>query len=310
MTMFRPPLLRATGAALGGARVHLENIKFSHSVFAMPFAIAGALLAARDLDRAAWHPGLRILALILIAVVAARTAAMCANRVFDATLDRRNPRTAGRAIPAGRISSTSVAVLGIVASVGFIAVSFVISPLCGWLSPAVLFVLIGYSFTKRFTELAHIVLGLSLGLAPAGAWLAVQGDFNGTLHTPIVLGLGVLTWVAGFDLIYACQDADHDRNAGLRSIPAKFGIANALRISTVLHVIAVSFFIETGFSAGLGITYYLTVALLAALLAVEHALVRPGHLAHVNAAFFTINGWVSVGFLGGLVADLMVHSPS
>jgi 4-hydroxybenzoate polyprenyltransferase len=246
--------------------------------------------------------------LVLAAVVAARTAAMSTNRVADAAIDAKNPRTRSRPIPAGELSVRAVALLGCAAAAAFVGISFAISPLCGWLSPLVLAVLAGYSLTKRFTSLAHVVLGLSLGLAPAGAWLAVRGGFGGNVRIPILLGLGVLAWVAGFDLIYACQDADHDRATGLHSIPARLGIAAALRLSILFHAVATVLFVGVGVVAGLGALYFGSVGLVALLLAIEHTLVRPKDLSRVNAAFFTVNGWVSVGFFVGLASDLLWSS--
>jgi 4-hydroxybenzoate polyprenyltransferase len=299
MTVFRAP-----SAAIRRTALHLENVKFSHTIFALPFAVAGALLAARDLDPRTWLPSGRQAAWIVAAVVAARTAAMAMNRVADAALDKRNPRTASRPIPAGELKRGAVLTLALLASAAFVGIAFVLSPLCGVLSPAVLAVLLGYSWTKRFTVLAHAVLGLALGLAPAGAWLAVRGDFGGNLAIPILLGVSVLTWVAGFDLIYACQDAAHDRSEGLHSIPGKFGVKAALRISAALHAATAVVFAATGVAAGLGAPYFAAVVVLALVLAYEHRIVRPDDLTRVNVAFFTANGWVSVGYLAGLVLDL------
>ncbi|MFN0207027.1 MAG: UbiA-like polyprenyltransferase [Planctomycetota bacterium] len=299
MTVFRN-----SQTAFARASVHLENIKFSHSIFALPFAIAGALLAVRDRNPSRWLPEVNILLLIIAAVVAARTCAMAVNRIVDARIDAKNPRTAARAIPAGMLTIGGVTFLAAASGAIFVIIAFLLSPLCGWLSPVVLAVLLGYSWTKRFTELAHVVLGLSLGLAPGGAWLGVQGDFKGNIWIPILLGMSVLFWVAGFDLIYACQDAEHDRKQGLHSIPGRFGVSAALSLSTIFHICAVGLFVMTGRAANLSATYYVFVGLIAALLAWEHAIVRPNDLSRVNAAFFTLNGWVSVLFLFGLILDI------
>jgi 4-hydroxybenzoate polyprenyltransferase len=298
MTMFR------NSSAVARASQHLENIKFSHSIFALPFAVSGALLAERELDATRMVPGVRTLAWIVAAVVAARTCAMAVNRLADAAIDARNPRTAGRPIPSGKLTTGAVATLAAAAGAAFIFFAFMLAPLCGWLSPAVLAVLLGYSFTKRFTSMAHLFLGLALALAPCGAWLAVTGRFDSNVTIPVALGLGVLFWVAGFDCIYSCQDVEFDRRSGLHSIPARFGVAKALQASTLFHAVAVVCFVAAGRLASLGWIYYITVALIALLLAVEHAIVRPNDLSRVNAAFFTINGWVSVAFLAGLGADL------
>lgn len=304
MTLFRAPQ-----AALRRTAIHLENVKFSHSVFALPFALAGAFLAARDADPATWLPAPRQVGWILAAVIAARTAAMAVNRVADAAFDARNPRTSGRPIPAGQLSRGGVVLLAIAAAAAFVASSFLLSPLCGFLSPAVLTVLVAYSWTKRFTIFSHLVLGLALGLAPAGAWLAVRGSFEGTLTIPILLGAAVWTWVAGFDVIYACQDMDFDRRAGLRSIPARCGVARALTVSSILHGATALLFAATGVAAGLGPIYFASVVLLTLVLVYEHAIVRPTDLTRVDAAFFTANGWIAVGFLAGLVADLNWRLP-
>lgn len=301
MTMFRAP-----SPAFARAKVHLENIKFSHSIFALPFAIAGALLAVRDRFPQRLAPDLRTMAWIIASVVAARTCAMAVNRVADAALDARNPRTAARPIPSGQLTKSAVVAVGVVSAAIFVACAFALSPLCGALAPLVLAVLAGYSWTKRFTPWAHAFLGLALGLAPAGAWLAIQGDFAGNITTPILLGFGVLTWVAGFDMIYSCQDTEFDRRQGLHSIPAWLGIAGALRLARLFHVAAVALFAATGWSAGLGVIYYITVGMIAILLIIEHSLVRADDLSRVNAAFFTVNGWVSVGFLIGLFVNLMI----
>ena len=246
--------------------------------------------------------------MVLAAVVAARTAAMSTNRVADAAIDAKNPRTRSRPIPAGELSVRAVALLGRAAAAAFVGISFAISPLCGWLSPLVLAVLAGYSLTKRFTSLAHVVLGLSLGLAPAGAWLAVRGGFGGNVRIPILLGLGVLAWVAGFDLILCMPRrgprprdrtsldprAARNRRGAPPLDPLPRGGDGPLR--------------GVGVVAGLGALYFGSVGLVALLLAIEHTLVRPKDLSRVNAAFFTVNGWVSVGFFVGLASDLLWSS--
>ena len=198
--------------------------------------------------------------------------------------------------------------LVVLSSAVFVAGAFALNPLCGRLSFPVLFVLLGYSVTKRFTYLAHLVLGLSLGIAPLGAWLAVRGDFEGDLWIPLTLAGAVLTWVAGFDLIYATQDAEFDRRAGLHSVPARFGIPASLRLSSVLHVVTVALLLVVWSRAGLGWIYLGAIALAAGLLVWEHRLVRPDDLSRVTLAFFTLNGWVGVGLFVGLMADLAVTS--
>lgn len=279
---------------------YLRLVAFRHSVFALPFALQGAWLAGRGV------PGLQVLALVVVCAVAARTAAMAFNRLVDARIDAENPRTRGREIPAGVVSRGRAALLVVLASAVFVAGAFALGPLCGRLSPLVLVVLFGYSFAKRFTALAHLALGLALGLAPLGAWLAVQGDFEGDLLQPILLGAGVMLWVAGFDVIYACQDAEFDRSRGLHSIPAKLGIARALLVARALHVATVALWLALAWRAGLGPVYFGAVAVAAGLLVWEHRLVRPGDLTRVDMAFFTLNGWVGVGLFAGLVLDLWI----
>ncbi|MCB9915688.1 MAG: UbiA family prenyltransferase [Planctomycetes bacterium] len=277
---------------------YLSLVKFSHSVFALPFALQGAWLAGRGV------PAPRVLALVVVCAVAARTAAMAFNRLVDRRIDAANPRTAAREIPAGVVSPVAAGALVAGSAAVFVAASFALNALCGWISPAVLAVLLGYSLVKRFSAGAHLVLGLALALAPLGAWLAVRGDLAGDLRPVLLLALGVLTWVAGFDLIYASQDAGFDRERGLHSIPARLGVAAALRLSSALHVVAVGCFAAEGWSAGLGLAWWLALALAVVLLVWEHSIVAPDDLSRVNLAFFTLNGWVGVGLFLGLALDL------
>lgn len=277
---------------------YLSLVKFSHSIFALPFALQGAWLAARGV------PAWRTLALIVLCAVAARTAAMAFNRLIDSRIDAANPRTSAREIPSGVIPPARVGLMVVLASVVFVAGAFALNPLCGWIAPGILVVLLGYSFVKRFSAAAHGVLGLSLAIAPLGAWLAVTGSFDGDQGPVILLAAGVLTWVAGFDLIYACQDADHDRRVGLHSVPARFGIAAALRLSGLLHVLAVALFAAQGITAGLSVPFWVALTLAAGLLVWEHRIVSPTDLSRVNLAFFTLNGWVGVGLFLGVAIDL------
>lgn len=279
----------------------LRLVKFSHSIFALPFALQSAWLASGGV------PELRVLALVVVCCVAARTAAMGFNRLVDRHLDARNPRTAGRELPAGKLSPSAVSALVSASSATFVVGAFALNPLCGWLSLPVLAVLFGYSFAKRVTWLAHAILGLCLGLAPLGAWLAVRGTLAGDLAPPLLLAAAVLAWVAGFDLIYACQDAAFDRREGLQSIPARFGVARALVVSRALHAGTVALLVAFGARAGLAWPFWLAVALAAALLAWEHGLVRADDLSRVDVAFFTLNGWVGIGLFVGLACDLALH---
>ncbi len=287
-------------AAAARARVSdwLSLVAFRHSIFALPFALQGAWLAARGTPRAV------LVAWIVACAVAARTSAMAFNRWLDRRIDARNPRTQSRELPSGRLSPAQALGLALASGALFVAFAWAINPLCGKLAPAVLAVLWFYSVTKRFTFLAHAFLGLALGLAPLGAWLAVRGDFEGDLWTPISLAGAVLLWVAGFDLIYACQDASFDRASGLHSIPARFGIAASLALSRVLHVATVALLLVVWRRAELGWIYLAAIALAAALLVYEQSLVRPNDLSRVNLAFFTVNGWVGVGLFAGLALDL------
>ncbi|MEO0652165.1 MAG: UbiA-like polyprenyltransferase [Planctomycetota bacterium] len=289
-------------AAPAGAATAVRNtlglVAFSHSVFALPFALTSAWVAAGGL------PDPRTLALIVLCAVAARTAAMAFNRLVDRDLDGANPRTANRELPRGALSVGSVRALVVGASAVFIAGAVALNPLAGGLSPVVLAVVLGYSYTKRFTSLAHLVLGLALGLAPLGAWIAVRGDFAGDLWIPLLLASAVLTWVAGFDLIYACQDARFDSERGLHSIPARFGVARALGLSSLLHLATVALLAGFAWRAGLGPGYALTLGLASVLLLWQHRIVSPNDLSRVDRAFFTLNGWVGVVLFAGVLADL------
>lgn len=286
---------------MGRLKDWLSLVRFSHSIFALPFALQGAWLAKGGM------PDTSVLVWVVVCAVAARTAAMAFNRWLDRGLDAANPRTAGREIPAGKLSSGAVFALVLVSCAVFIGGAFALNPLCGRLSPVVLAVLLSYSAFKRFSWVAHAVLGLALGLAPLGAWLAVRGDFEGRWSIVVWLAAAVLTWVSGFDLIYACQDAEHDAEVGLQSIPARFGIRNALRISRALHVATVACLWMSATTAGLGPVYLGSVVLCALLLAWEQSLVRHDDLSKVDLAFFTLNGWVGVALFVGLVIDIWVY---
>ncbi len=263
-------------------------IKFSHSVFALPFAFASAALALGR-DPVPWPK----LALIVVAMVGARSAAMGFNRLADHAIDARNPRTAGRELPSGRLRRGEVWLFVIASAAALVAASALLNPLCLALSPLALAIVFGYSYTKRFTPFSHLVLGLALGIAPVGAWLALRGRFEAP---PLVLSLAVLAWVAGFDTIYACQDAEFDRGNGLRSLPAWLGVRRALAVSRALHVIAVALLVALDTLVPLHPLYLLGVAAVAALLVYEHSLVKADDLSKVDAAFFTVNGWISIAY--------------
>lgn len=287
----------ATIAAPGRVRGFLRLVVIEHSVFALPFAYVAALTAMRhDIS---W----RDLFLVSVAMVAARTFAMAANRVIDRELDARNPRTAQRELVTGALSvSTAVAGMA-VALVVFAGAAWLLAPLCLALAPVALLPLTLYPYAKRFTWLCHYVLGLAQAIAPVGAWVAVRGTFDGWLPA-LWLGLAVGTWIAGFDLIYACQDIASDRANGVYSLPARFGARAALVTSVVTHVVTVALLMAFGVAAHLGGWWYAGVALTALALAYEHAIVSPTDLSRVNRAFFTVNGWVGVGLFVFALVDL------
>lgn len=287
-----------TDAPAGKAVLTLRLVKFSHSIFALPFALMGAWLAAGG------PPDASTLGLIVVAAVTARTAAMAFNRYIDRDIDASNPRTSGREIPSGQLSPAFAAGLTAISSAVFVGVAFALNPLAGKLSPVVLSVLLGYSLVKRFSALVHLVLGVALGLAPLGAWIAVRGSFEGDLTAILLLFVTVWTWVAGFDLIYSCQDAEFDAARGLHSIPARIGIAGALRVSRALHVLSVAALVGVALVGGLGWVFWGAVGVAALLLAWEQSIVRADDLSRVDVAFFTLNGWVGVALFLGLALDM------
>jgi len=282
-------------------RLILEMIKFRHTVFALPFAVLAACFAAFLENGAAPDDFGRRLAWILVAMVGARSSAMAFNRLVDEGFDARNPRTAERALPRGRISRAAVWSFTAASAALFVLAAAMLNPLAFALSPVALAVILGYSFTKRFTALSHFVLGFALALAPIGAWIAVRGDLG---LFPAVVGLGVLLWTAGFDVIYACQDEGFDRAAGLRSLPARLGIAGALRLSALLHALSLAAFLALWPIGGLGGWYLAGWVAVAALLVYQHRLVRPDDLARVNQAFFHVNAAVSLILVAAALADL------
>ena len=278
--------------ALSKIRITLEMIKFEHSVFALPFALTGALLAVRGTGLGAREIAIK-LAWIVVAMVAARSAAMAFNRIADAEIDARNPRTKMRAIPAGLLSrSFTWAFVGFWCVV-FFGAAWQLNTLCLQLAPLALAIVFFYSYTKRFTALSHLVLGFSLGIAPAAAWIAVRGALNPII---LLLTLAVMLWTGGFDIIYSCQDYDFDRRERLYSLPAWIGISRALWVARLLHVIMVALLVWLAEALSLRPVSLIGVALVAALLIYEHSLVSARDLSRVNAAFFTVNGVVSVLF--------------
>lgn len=290
--------LRAAAPAGPVARIRttLEMIKFEHSIFALPFALTGVVLALRG-----W-PTWRELLWIVVAMVAARSAAMTFNRIADVRFDALNPRTRGRALPAGHLSLRFAAGFTVIACAVLVVAAWELNPLAFKLSPVAIAVLLGYSYTKRFTWLSHVAIGVCLGISPIAAWVALRGDLSLGI---VLLGAAVTCWVAGFDLIYACQDVDFDRKHGLRSIPQRFGVSAALWTSGALHVLMIALLIGVARMEGLGWMAFVGIGLVAALLAYEHSLVKPSDLSRVNAAFFTINGYIGVLFLITWAADIL-----
>jgi 4-hydroxybenzoate polyprenyltransferase len=275
----------------------LDMIKFEHSIFAMPFALTGALLAWRSLNFNVDTPALKLLYIVL-AMIGARSSAMTFNRILDARIDAKNPRTAMRHIPSGQLSQRFAWGFLIASSAVFFLASALLNPLCLMLSPVALAIVLFYSYTKRFTSFAHLVLGLSLGIAPSAAWIAVTG----TLDYPIgFLSLAVMLWTAGFDIIYACQDTDFDRREGLFSIPARLGIASALNLSRLFHVFTLISL--TALSQSLSLSPW-PVLPVAALLVYEHSLVKANDLSKVDMAFFTVNGFIGITYFASMAIEV------
>ncbi len=270
----------------------LEMIKFEHSVFALPFALTGALLAARA-TRHGW-PSLSQVLWIVVAMVAARSAAMTMNRIADIRYDRENPRTKQRALPTGALSLQFAWLFTLVAVALFFVAAWRLNPLALKLAPLAIAILFFYSFTKRFTSWSHLFLGFALGISPAAAWIAITGGLDARM---LILCAAVTLWVGGFDVLYACQDIDYDRSAGLFSVPKKFGIAKALRIARGMHIGVIAVLGWLAFSFGLPWPAWAGIAVVASLLAYEHSLVKADDLSKLDAAFFTVNGYISMLFL-------------
>jgi len=275
----------------------LEMIKWEHSVLTLPFGLTGAVLAARGI------PNMHTSIWIIVALVAARSAAMAFNRLVDADIDAENPRTKIRAIPAGKLSKSFVFWFVVAAAVGLVFAAWELNPLAFYLTPLALGIVFFYSFTKRFTHWAHVVLGIAMGIAPAAAWIAVRGSFDPRI---LLLAGAVVFWGAGFDILYSCQDYEFDRGSGVHSVPKAFGIPNALIIARLFHVITVALLVAMVIAFGLGKIAMAGVGLVGLLLVFEHSLVKHDDLSRVNAAFFTMNGFISMGFLFSIAADLLL----
>jgi len=282
---------------LNNLRTTLEMIKWEHSIFALPFALCGAMLAAEG------TPTGHQLFWIVVAMVSARSAAMAFNRVADATVDAANPRTRFRAIPTGALSPAFVTTFVLAASALFVLAASQLNRLALILSPVALAVVLLYSYTKRFTRWSHLVLGFALGIAPAAAWIAIRGSLDPRI---LLLTAAVTFWVAGFDVLYACQDYDFDREADLHSVPRYFGIRWSLIVARVFHILMLGLLITLVMSFGLGKLAIAGVVVVALLLTYEHSLVSPDDLSKLNAAFFTMNGVISVVFFVFVAADLLL----
>jgi 4-hydroxybenzoate polyprenyltransferase len=283
---------------MGKLRVFLEAIKFEHTIFALPFAYVGMLLAAGGaptLAQAVW---------ITVAMAGARTLAMALNRLIDREIDARNPRTANRALPRRLLSAGEMGAYALVAGLVLALAAWQLNPLCLALMPGAVVALTGYSYTKRFTWLCHLALGFSIGLAPIGAWTAVTATVE---PLSLVLGFAVMTWIAGFDVLYACQDVDFDRANGLHSIPARFGIARALLWSRALHALTLAALVALGMATGLGPVYWLGMTVAAGLIVYEHSLVKPHDLSRLDLAFFNVNGYIAVALFASTAGDLALR---
>jgi 4-hydroxybenzoate polyprenyltransferase len=269
----------------GPLRHFFDAIKFEHTVFALPFAYVAMVLAADG-----W-PGWRVVTWVTLAMVGARTLAMSVNRLADRALDAENPRTAQRHLPTGLLKPVQVLAAAVASGALLLLSAWMLNPLCLLLAPLAALFLVGYSYTKRFTWLTHWILGFTDGIAAAGGWIAVRAAFDPPVF---ILWFALTVWIAGFDLIYACQDVEFDRRAGLHSVPARFGITAALVTARACHALTLAAFVALGWVMGLGIVYWIGVLLVAALLVYEHSLVAPDDLSRLDLAFFNVNGYIAV----------------
>ena len=313
--MSEPPAPAAANASPSQASVattlsrYASLVKLSHTVFGLPFTLASGILAHRfALAHSETHPdgGMTWLKLvwIVVAFTGARTAAMGFNRIADRKIDAGNPRTATRELPAGVVSLRGASAMTIAAALVFVGASAALGPVALAFSPLCLVVVCGYSLFKRFSWAAHLVLGVALALGPAGAWVAVTGGLEG-FAVPGVMMVAVATWVAGFDVIYSLQDYEYDKQAGLRSIPVRFGVSGALWFSGVLHVLTAGALVGVHLLAGLGLAHLIGMVLVVAILIYEHWIVRPSDLSRINKAFFDLNGWISIAYFAALLVDVL-----
>jgi len=301
---------------------YLSLIKFSHTIFAMPFAMIGFFIGMKtglfEINILKKHPGIdaesrdilylgnsaKLFILVILCMIFARSAAMAFNRYLDKNFDAKNPRTEIREIPAGVIKANNALLFTMVSSLLFVVCSFFINRICFYLSPIALLIVLGYSYTKRFTPLCHLILGLGLSLAPIGAYLAVTGKFD---LLPILFSLTVLFWVSGFDVIYALQDEEFDKENKLYSIPASLGKAKALRVSELLHLLCATMVVAAGYYGNFGWLYWIGTAIFVLMLGYQHSIVKPNDLRKVNIAFMTANGIASVVFAIFVIADLFIN---
>jgi len=274
-------------------RHYLSLIKFSHTIFALPFALIGYYLAIKDVEIFSNTSKIKMFFLVVLCMIFARSAAMAFNRYIDRKIDAKNPRTASREIPAGIIPEQKALYFVLINCVLFIATTFCINAICFYLSPIAIFTILFYSYTKRFTSLCHFVLGIGLSLAPIGAYLAVTGVFS---LLPILFSFTVFTWVAGFDIMYALQDEEFDKSEDLFSIPSQLGITKALKLSTVVHCITAALIVSIGFYSNLNYSYWIGAAIFIGLLIYQHLIVKPNDLSRINLAFGTTNGIASLVF--------------
>jgi len=282
---------------LKALRHFLDAIKFEHTVFALPFAYIAMVLAARG-----W-PSWRVIIWVTLAMVGGRTLAMSVNRLADRFIDARNPRTAGRHLPTGLLTSGQVATAAVASAALLFFAAWQLNPLCLALAPLAALFLIGYSYTKRFTWLSHWILGFTDGIAAAGCWIAVREAFD---PPALVLWFALTVWIGGFDLIYACQDVEFDRANGLHSVPARFGIAAALRAAKVCHALTIVAFVVLGWMVGLGAAYWVGVLAVAGLFVYEHSLVSPVDLSRLDVAFFNVNGYIAVILFFAVLAGRLI----
>ncbi|MCP5006073.1 MAG: UbiA family prenyltransferase [Planctomycetes bacterium] len=306
--MDRRQIVSDNGGTLDNPRAILSRlssiltlIKFSHTIFSLPFAIMSAFLAADGL------PSLRQILLIICALIMARSCAMTFNRLVDAKYDINNPRTAYRIHLQNYVGKSTLWIFTIICTLLFVACAAGLNRLSLLVSPVALFIIFGYSYTKRFTNLSHFVLGLGLAFSPIGAWVGIRGKFE---VAPLILALGVMLWTAGFDIIYSCQDVRHDTKTKLHSIPQRLGIKNSLRLALLLHLLMLPVLFSFAFFTELGLIYIVAVCFVGAMLFYEHSLIKPHDLSKINLAFFTVNGSISIFLMGTTIIDIYILNPT